>query len=172
MTFEELARRPSRELEALLRQSQAPSSEALAGFEFRGWNTPAYCSVLGIRKFVKGFFAGAAGLEGFNIPVAQNGLGGPWRRKPSEDAPKRFGFYRVVQAGPGSPYPDALLLDYGASARNPALAPERLLRDYLVVPDPTRPDLLLGKAYLALGARAAVSFFVLERLRESSWRPT
>lgn len=167
MTFEDLARAPNAELERLLSRSPAPDLKTLAGWEFRGWNTPWFCSAIGIRKFIKGFFDAGDGLEGYNIPPRQNGLRGPWLHKPSAENPKRFGFYRVLPEPGGR-----LLLDYGASPRNPALAPERLLRDYLVAPDPARPELLLGKAYLALGARVPVSFFVLERLRPSAWRPS
>jgi hypothetical protein len=173
--YELLTRAPSAELERLMAASRAPDPGSLAGFEFSGYNTPWYCSALGIRKFIKGFFDAGRGLEGYNIPVRQNGLDGEWLHKPSADAPKRFGFYeaRPVAAGTrDSLYPNALLLDYGASPRNLSVAPERLLRDYLVVPDPAYPDVLLGTAYLALGARVHVSFFALERLRPSSWRPS
>ena len=68
-------------------------------------------------------------------------------------------------------YPEAALLDYGASPRNSPWQIERLLRDYLVQPDPTNGDILLGKAYLALGKRIPVSFFILERLRRTQWHP-
>lgn len=162
--FLELVQAPARRLESLLAGSAAPALETLSGYEFRGWNTPWYCSALGIRKFIKGF----CGAEGYNIPARQNGLHGDWLHKPSAETPKRFGFYAL---GRGPLHPQALLLDYGANPRNPGLAPERLLRDYLVQPDPARPDVLLGKAYLALGGHVPVSYFVLERLRPTNWRP-
>lgn len=169
--YRELARLPGRELETLLRNGKAPGS--LAGWEFRGYNTPFFASLLGIRKFVKGFFMGN-GLEGYNIPVRQNGLTGEWLHKPSAETPHRFGFYLVrgVRAEDADNlYPNAVLLDYGRSPRNPAWKPERVLRDYLVQPDPDNPDVLLGKAYLALGARIPTSFFILERLRRTEWAP-
>lgn len=172
--FKRLARLAKADLERLMRESPAPEPSTLAGYEYRGYNTPWYCSLLGIRQFIKGFFGEPGRVEGYNIPPAQEGLEGEWRHKPSAQAPKRFGFYEVRRPVAGerdSLYPNALLLDYGASRRNFAAAPERLLRDYVVQPDPARPDLLLGKAYLALGARVPVSFFVIERLRPSSWRP-
>ena len=65
-----------------------------------------------------------------------------------------------------------MLLDYGASHRNPPLGLERALRHYLVQPYPANPDLLLGKAYFAVdGFRVPSNFFVLERLRRVSWTP-
>jgi hypothetical protein len=90
-------------------------------------------------------------------------------------APTRFGFFivsRVDPAGTENLYPKAALLNYGSSARNFVLRPERVLRDYLIQPDPSNPDLMLGKAYLALaGCRIASNFFVLERLRKTDWAP-
>lgn len=161
-------------LETALLAGVMPKLDGLAGFEFRGYNTPAFTALLGIRKFIKGFFRSPRGLEGYNIPARQNGLSGDWLHKPSLEAPKRFGFYLVAPvaaAARDNLYPNAALLDYGASPRNAAWQPERLLRDYLVQVDPADPDLLLGKAYLALGARVRVSYFVLERLRPSPWTP-
>jgi len=66
-------------------------------------------------------------------------------------------------------YLHAILFDYGrvrASRRDPS----RLLRDYVVRVEPGSDDLLLGKAYLALGPfRAPLGFFVLER--RPGWTP-
>lgn len=173
--FEFLAKASDAELEGFLKKGRVPDPKKLAGNIFRGYNTPPWASLLGIRKFVKGFFEGQTSVEGFNIPVKQNGFAAPWVLRPHPENPKRFGFYRVVRVQADSQdnhYPNALLLDYGASHRNFSLAPERVLRDYLVHPFADDPDVLLGKAYLALGpARVPVSFFILERLAASPWRP-
>ena len=162
MTFDEMTRMTNADLEKLFLAGRAPDPAALAGYEWRGWNVPWYTRVFGIQKFIKGFFAKPGGVEGYNVPVRQDYLADPWTRKARA---KPFGFYRVV------PTPEGLLLDYGASARNPRYRPERVLRDYLVVPDPARTDLLLGKAYLALGARVPSNFFILERLGRTEWSP-
>ena len=69
-------------------------------------------------------------------------------------------------------YPRAILLDYGASPRNPPGAVERRLRDYVVQPDPANPNLLLGKAYFAFGnCRLASNFFIIGRLGPAEWKP-
>ena len=61
-------------------------------------------------------------------------------------------------------YLHALLLDYGRG--NPWYDPSRQLRDYLVRCVPGSDDLLLGKAYMALGPwRIPATFFLLERHR-------
>jgi hypothetical protein len=168
MTYDSLCRSSSAELARLFAAGAAPKAADLAGWEWRGCNQPWYASLLGIKKFIKGFFEGPNGVEGYNIPVRQNGVAAPWQHKPSDQAPRRFGFYRVL--GDDGRHPNSLLLDYGASARNLAVQPERLLRDYLVVVPGT--ELVLGKAYLAFGsAYAPASWFVLERLRRTSWKP-
>jgi hypothetical protein len=172
--FKALAGLSQSELEKILRGSQAPALDSLHGWEWRGWNTPWYCSAVGIRQFIKGFFKSDVMVEGYNIPPKQTGLDGEWIQKPSPEAPKRFGFYTVAPVRADSAdnfYPGALLLDYGASPRNAAWQPERVLRDYLVQPDEKNPDILLGKAYLALGPRVPVSYFIIERLRRVDWKP-
>jgi hypothetical protein len=167
-----LVKAPSSELEAKMRAGTAPDLDTLVGWEFAGTNTGAMTDLLGIRKFKKGFYRGEPRvsegpepfIQGYNVVVAQNGIGAPSIARPSEDTPKRHGFYRVHRVIAGArdaKYENALLLDYGLgkNGANPA----GLLRDYLVQIDPKDPDLLLGKAYLALGARVPAGFFVLVR---------
>ncbi|MDP9341298.1 MAG: hypothetical protein M3Q23_04120 [Actinomycetota bacterium] len=184
VTFEGLARSSIRELEPVLREGAAPDAASLTGSEWRGFNVGLKMRLLGAQKFRKGFFAGPDGIEGYNTPVRQGGKGGPggrgvpggpWTPKPSPERPKRFGFFLVKPVAPGgrdSRYPKALLLDYGASPRNPPRSPTRPIRDYLVQPDPGNPDLMLGKGYMALGGlRLFPQFFVIERLDDAAWTP-
>jgi len=175
MTFEELARSSPRDLEAILRAGAGPDTEALTGPEWRGFNVGLKMRLLGTQKFLKGFFTGPDAVEGYNTPVRQNGLGGPWTPKPSPERPKRYGFFLVKPVPPGGPdgrYPNALLLDYGASSRNPRRSPTRRIRDYLVQPDPGNPALMLGKGYVAVGsARLGSQFFVIERVDRPAWTP-
>ena len=173
--FLELARSSDAGLEKILRASKAPAPESLVSFEWRGCNTSWRLKAMGLQKFIKGFFQEGERVEGYNIPVQQNGLDAPWLDQPTPESPKRYAFYCVTPVERESRdnfYTDAILLDYGANTRNPAYGIERLIRDYLVQPDLADPDLLLGKAYLALGTlRLPSNFFILERLRLTSWRP-
>ena len=88
-----------------------------------------------------------------------------WVAKPSEAAPKRHGFYDVYPASESArwnAYPKSVLIDYAIELNG--LDPSRVLRDYLIQPDPDNRDLYLGFAHLALGPiTLPFGFFVLER---------
>lgn len=181
-----IASLPMRELEKLLVRGETPDAEALAGWTYRGMNNLAVTKVLGIKKFIKGFFRDGDGrVFGYNTPVEQNRPKEPWiptrpgrveklLGKRREGEPKRFGFYAVEPVDATSKdnhYLHALLLDYGKGG-NPALDPSAGLRDYLVRLEPGSDELLLGKAYFAAGPTRLDlrSFFVLERDRPSDFR--
>jgi hypothetical protein len=161
------------ERDALMRAGVAPRFPDLEGWEFDGTNTGAITDLLGIRKFKKGFYRGLPRspggpepfLQGYNVVVAQNGLGAPHVPVPDVERARRHGFFRVYAVQPGSVdsiYPNALLLDYGLGGNG--LQPSALLRDYLVQVYPDDRDLLLGRAFLALGKlRVPAGYFVLRR---------
>ncbi len=163
-----------RELEVVFQRGVMPELSDLAGWEFRGTNTPGWAKLAGIKKFMKGFFHKEArgddpgGVYGYNCPIVQNKLDQPWIAKPDDAAPKRFGFYKVEPVDPtarDNAYLHAVLLDYGRGGNKP-LDPTRGLRDYLVQVDASNNDLYLGKAYYAVGPlRVPTSFFILERYR-------
>ncbi|HET7505724.1 MAG TPA: hypothetical protein VFK02_32110, partial [Kofleriaceae bacterium] len=176
-----LAHAPRPELERAILRGATPDLDALVGWEFRGINAtplgaPPIARLVGIQKFIKGFYrepggSGDSRVMGYNTPVVQNILDGRWRARPSDAAPRRFGFFEVGPVDPtarDNEYLHAALLDYGKGG-NPALDPSRGLRDYLVQLD---DDLWLGKAYYALGpARIAVGYFLLERFRPGPTEP-
>ncbi|MEW6439586.1 MAG: hypothetical protein AB1640_01505 [bacterium] len=178
-TFESLARSADRDLEYVMRRGGTPELEGLVGYDFKGYNLPLITQVLGFRKFKKGFFLDegqsveGGEISGYNMVVEQDGLDAAWTAKPSESDPRRHSFFRVYKVRHSeldSLYPAALLLNYSMGS-NPLWNPARTLRDYLVQVDPANPNLLLGKAYVALGTlRAFPSFFVLERQNESSYK--
>lgn len=157
------------ELDQVFLRGEMPDLAQLVGWEFRGINHPFWASIAGIKKFVKGFYRGEDGrVMGYNCPVVQNVLDGRWHTKPSDTAPKRFGFYEVAATDPTARdnyYLHSVLLDYSKGG-NAKLDPTNGLRDYLVQVDPENPDLFLGKAYYALGPlRVNSNFFILERFR-------
>ncbi len=138
--------------------------EEVAGREYNGFNHPVFTSFLGIRKFRKGFKQVAGELRGYNIKVLQNGSPmNAWiPLKQPDGTDIRHGFYLVEPAGPGCADTEALFLDYGRG-NNPLLDPSALLRDYLRKLEPDNADVLLGRAYLALGGREVfMSYFLLQ----------
>ena len=162
-------------LEEVMRCGTAPDLEKLAGWEFRGYNTPEFAALLGIKKFKKGFYRDAASppgrIQGYNVEIRQSPLGEPWVDVMKGSGSHKFGWYNVYPVDlsePDNKYPGAVLINYNC-AKNFLLDPTRLLRDYLVQVYPDNPDLYLGKAFIALGpVRLFVSFFILERSNRSS----
>lgn len=163
----------SADLEAIMVRGETPDLEGMVGWEFRGMNIAFWAPYSPIQKFVKGFYRSHDGrVYGYNEPVVQNGPQGSWIAKPSDDDPKRFGFFLVHPVDAGSRdnvYVHSILLDYSKGGNFP-LDPSTRLRDYLVRVQPGSDDLLLGKAYLALGpARVSSNYFVLERHRSTTF---
>ena len=166
------------DLETTFQRGTMPDLDGLVGWEFRGinrlpLNDLPLATIVGIKKFAKGFFRAEDGrVMGYNCPVVQNVLDGRWHTKPSDALPKRFGFYAVYPVDATScdnNYLHAILLDYGKGG-NARLDPARGLRDYVVQVEPRNPDLLLGKAYYAIGPGriGGLNFFILERWRKGA----
>jgi hypothetical protein len=157
------------ELEKIFQRGSMPNLDELVGWEFRGvnhlpLNFLPVAQIVGIKKFVKGFFKTDDGrVMGYNRPVGRNALDGRWNV-----VEKQFGYYEVAPVDATSrdnKYLHAVLLDYGKGG-NPALDPTQVLRDYVVQVDPNNPNLFLGKAYGAFGPlRIPTNFFILERFR-------
>lgn len=164
--LEDLARLSTNDVARLFDDGVLPDPDGLVGWEFRGYNLPFFTRLAGFQKFKKGFYRKNGAVWGYNIPVLQGELAAPWRCQPSDDEPKRFGFYsvRVVRGDPSAKVQQALLLDYGDGKNR--LFEGSFLRDYVRQVDADNPDLLLGKAYVALGASQVLpSYFIIERDR-------
>lgn len=141
------------------RAGDAVEPAELVGQEFRGFNVAPLPRLLGFQKFRKGFFTETDAVEGYNRWVIQDPPRQAWTPTPDKE---RHGFYLVTREG--ARQPGAVLLDYGASARNARANPERMIRDELVAVD-RAAGVYLGAAYLAVarGARVFSNYFVLER---------
>lgn len=148
-----------------MRSSAAPGADAIVGYEWAGYNTAPMTVLLGNRKFIKAFERGSGGVEGYNMLAAGTRLDEPWVRRVAERERSKLGFYAVRASGEhGGTYPNAAFIDYAARPEQPWFV--RAIDDYLVQPDPSDPDVLLGKAYLTLGAvPIPAGYFVLQRLR-------
>jgi hypothetical protein len=168
--YDRLATASNRALTEIFRRSPPAAFDDIVGWQWRGWNTDPNLRYLGLSKFIKGFFRGENGDEGSNVRVRQSGLHDPWQPILRDGRIQPWAFYLVRPQQPATRItlnPRALLLDYGATPRNPWFHIERRIRDYLVQPSADEPDLLLGRAWLGFGSwRFPSSFFVLER-----WKP-
>jgi hypothetical protein len=168
-----LGARSMRELETMLLRGETPDPAQMAGWEYRGLNTPPFARFLGIKKFIKGFYQDDSGRAfGYNVVAAQHvSLSAPWTYRGGK--PRRFGFFRVAPVDAetrDNAYLHAQLLDYGRGG-NPLLDPTQFVRDYVVRVDRGSDDLLLGKAYVAAGPlRVPVSYFLLERHQKTDFR--
>ena len=172
-TLKDLAGLKTAELEKIFQAGKTPDFEKLNGWEFKGYNVPFFAKLLGIKKFKKGFFMKDDRQWGYNIPIYQNAIDDPWRCKPVDHNPKRFGFFSVKVVTPEAvenKEPGALILNYADGKNLPWEG--SFLRDYVKQVDPDNDDLYLGKAYSALGsARIAPSFFIIERDRQAPPTP-
>lgn len=160
--FRVLARSSDGELERRMRSAASPDLRAIVGYEWQGYNTPIVTILIGNRKFIKVFIEGAdGGVRGHNYFAAGTSLDEPWERRGSI-----VGRYGVRPSGAFShpQYSRAALIDYGLERDQSALL--RALRDYIVQPEPSDPDVLLGKAFFSFGSVALpAGYFVLGRLR-------
>src|SRR5688500_17814637 len=83
-----------RQLEALMLRGGTPDRDALPGREYIGMNLGPAARLLGIRKFIKGFYSPAGGQTfGYNVRARQNRPVEPWAARLSDGIAKRFGFY-------------------------------------------------------------------------------
>ncbi len=163
-TLEDLARLSKRELAALFDAGSPVDPESLTDWEFRGYNQPLFTKIAGFQKFRKGFYEHEGAHWGYNINVLQGPLARPWTSKPSDDAPRRFGFFSITPAE--TLEPGALLFNYGDGKNR--LLEGSFLRDYVRQVERDNPDLLLGKAYSAVGsARLMPSYFTIQRDRRA-----
>jgi hypothetical protein len=174
ITFEALTTYDNKRLEPFMTSGPSPAIDDLLGFDFQGWNIASTTTILGTRKFFKGFF-GTAGQPtgwGYNMPAVQNAREAPWSPKLKDGQPTRYFFYKVL---PGTAvrdavFPKTLVVDYRGWPKYFVLNPVKYTVDYLVRPDPANRDLLVGKSYSqVLGLKIFLGFFILKRYGRSGY---
>jgi len=178
-TFESIVKSDKKTLDDIMEKGIKPDLESMAGWEFDGYNLTFMASILGIRKFRKGFYKYVIKMEsdilsvtltgkyaGYNVKMKQNKFEEPWGYKNGK--PERFGWFKIFKdSGCGEKeldiHPNAALLHYGLDERN-TLFEGKMLRDYLVQVNDNDKDLYLGKAYNAIGKKLVMpSYFVIRR---------
>lgn len=131
-TFETLAKADKKTLEDVMKNGTMPDLESMAGWEFDGYNLTFMATILGIRKFRKGFYKieeeksceGCFGTKtcegpwhctiesykGYNVKMKQNRFEQSWEYKNGK--PQRFGWFDILQSYSfvEDPYLNAVLL--------------------------------------------------------------
>jgi len=171
-----------------LNNGKMPDLASMEGWEFDGYNLTFMASILGIRKFRKGFYRTKIDLfevdvscfsekkywhySGYNVKMKQNKFEQPWEYKNGK--PERFGWFNIFRAYRFEKeglniHPNAAILHYGLDERN-TLFEGKMLRDYLVQVNDNDKDLYLGKAYNAIGKNLLMpSYFILKRAEKVSF---
>ena len=182
-TFESLAKADKKTLEEVLKDGTMPDLDSMAGYEFDGYNLTFMATILGIRKFRKGFYKEVEKkscegcsctmekFKGYNVKMKQNRFEEPWGYK--DGKPQRFGWFDIITYYTFHKdlalYTNAALLHYGLDERN-TLFEGKMLRDFLVQVNKDDKDLYLGKAYNAVGKNLVMpSYFILKRAEKVSF---
>ncbi|MGA9121081.1 MAG: hypothetical protein WB699_17080 [Bacteroidota bacterium] len=156
-TYESLAKASSEELENILRTGTAPDLEQLNGYIYCGWNHEWIGNLSG-KKFKKGFKKKDGSNFGYNETVIQDkdGFRGEWKQNvPAGGTPTQLGYFRTayVRDEPpmniARPYPQLGFFDYDIPHMHKwYLSFFKVIRDFVVLPNPGDNSLLLCKAYL------------------------
>lgn len=174
LSFRALTNMSRKQLNRLMEFGTAPQLADVVGYEFRGWNVPPLAALIGTRKFKKGFcgqpYKGF--LYGYNVRVQQNDKHEPWLARPSEKNPRRFAFFKVFppRVVGQSRFANTMVIHYASWQRYFFLNPARYTVDYMVYPESSNKDLMLGKSYFELGPiKFFVGHLVLERYNKSEF---
>ena len=167
----ELWKSGTKKLEHYMSIGSMPSMRHLDGWRFRCLNVGPTAKLLGIQKFIKCFYNVdyhfGSMLTGHNISVEQNAPSDINEKKMKNGVHKIQGYYLVESENRNfNKYQNAALLHYGR-ADNHWWEPAKRLRDYLVQPFADNANILLGKAFFAIGPfQVFGGYFVLERLEK------
>jgi hypothetical protein len=135
-----------------------PDFEQTEGYIYCGWNHE-WVSVLSGRKFKKGFRNKDGRSFGYNHIVIQDNQGyqGDWELKLQDGKPRALGFFRVGPVSAEPPqhlyqrYPETGHFNYNVAENTGLNFPFRVIRDFVVLPNPGDHELMLCKAYFQLG---------------------
>ena len=178
-TFETLAEADRRTLEPVVQDGTAPDPEQLNGWSYCGWNHEWVGKISG-EKFKKGFRKKDGENFGYNEIIRQDkqGYRGEWNVKLKHGRPIQVGYFRVsLIDGEKSkrlnePYRQLGYFDYNVPLNGLRTFFFRVIRDFVVLPNPGDHSLMLGKAYLRLGPlNVFYCYFVLGHRHEIEHEP-
>ena len=180
-TFDTLAEADRPTLENVLRTGTAPDPEQLNGYIYCGWNHE-WVGRLSGEKFKKGFAKRDGANFGYNEIVRQDRQGhrGEWNVKLRNGRPIQVGYFRVslVEEEPperlNRPYRHLGHFNYNVGMNTGLNLPFRVIRDFVVLPNPDDHGLMLCKAYFQLGFRwlnLFYCYFLLGHRQEIEFQP-
>ncbi|HEX7299157.1 MAG TPA: hypothetical protein VF257_09120 [Solirubrobacteraceae bacterium] len=180
-TYETLAAADRPTLEQVLLSSPPPDYEQLEGYIYCGWNHEPVGKLSG-EKFKKGFRRRDGRPFGYNEIVRQDrqGYRGEWNVRLWRGRPIQVGYFRVslVKEEPPQPlyrpYLHAGHFNYNVDLNKWHNLPFRVIRDFVVLPNPGDHGLMLCKAYLQFGfhwANVFYCYFLLGHRQEIEYEP-
>lgn len=180
-TFDSLARADRKALEEVLLTGAAPDLEELNGWIYCGWNHE-WVGRLSGEKFKKGFRKKDGRNMGYNELVRQDGQGhdGEWKVRMKDGRPRQLGYFRValVEDEPAEPlnrpYRHTGHFNYDVPINTGLNLPFRVIRDYVVLPNPGDHSLMLCKAFFQFGfewANIFYCYFLLGHRQEIRFEP-
>jgi hypothetical protein len=154
-TYETLAQADRATLENVLLTGTPPDPEQLNGYIYCGWNHE-WIGKLSGEKFKKGFHKRNGKNYGYNEMCYQDGdkFRGAWKVRMINGRPIQLGYFRVglVKDEPPQPlyrpYQHLGHFNYNVDIDQGLNLPFRLIRDFVVLPNPGDHTLMLCKAYI------------------------
>lgn len=182
-TFETLTAADGATLENILLTGKPPDWEQLNGYIYNGWNHEAVSRRISGEKFKKGFLKKPDGkVHGYNELVDQDntGLQGEWKTHLENGKPTHLGYFRIamVKDEPPQklfrPYMHLGYFDYNVPENVWTTTTFlRVVKDFIVLPNPGDHTLLLCKAYLNVFPWLNIfyCYFMLGRREPIKYKP-
>lgn len=178
--YESLAQADRATLEEVMLTGTAPDIEQLNGYIYAGWNHE-WVGRLSGEKFKKGFWKRDGQNFGFNEIVIQDGQSyrGDWNVRMKNGRPIQLGYFRVsyVKDEPerrlNQPYRHLGHFNYNVPLNTGVNVFFRVIRDFVVLPNPGDHSLMLCKAYLQAfpGLHFFYCYFLLGHRQKIEYLP-
>jgi hypothetical protein len=179
-TYESLAQVDRPTLERVLLEGTAPDMDQLNGYIYCGWNHE-WVGHLSGKKFKKGFWQKDGKNVGYNEIVVQDykEYRGNWNVLKIGGRPLQVGYFRtsMIKDEPPQPlykpYEHSGHFNYNVPLNTGLNVFFRMIRDFVVLPNPGDHSLMLCKAYFQFGTSINLfyCYFLLGHPQEIEFKP-